>query len=59
MCASYVCAFWGDKCQLDRFMQLYAVERTKLEARKKGLQISEQTLQDGSIKLQIMEGASA
>ena len=50
---------WGDKCHLDRFLQLYAVERTKLEARKKGLQISEQTLQDGSIKLQIMEGASA
>ena len=50
---------WGDKAQLDRFLQLYAVERTKLEARKKGLQISEQTLQDGSIKLQIMEGAPA
>ena len=50
---------WGNQSQLDRFLQLYAVERTKLEARKKGLQISEQTLQDGSIKLQIMEGASA
>jgi hypothetical protein len=38
-------------------MQLYAVERTKLEARKKGYQISEQQLSDGSIKLQIREGA--
>jgi hypothetical protein len=47
---------WGDQKQLDRFLQLYAVERAKLEARKKGYQISEQTLTDGSIKLQIREG---
>jgi len=33
-----------------------AVEKCRLEARKKGMQVSEQTLQDGSVKLQIVEG---
>ena len=47
---------WGDQEQLDRFLQLYAVERTKLEARKKGYTVSEHSLQDGSIKLNIIEG---
>ena len=48
---------WGDRAHLDRFLQLYAVERAKLEARKKGYQVSEQALQDGSIKVQITQGA--
>ena len=48
---------WGEQAQLDRFLQLYAVEKGKLEARKKGYQVSEQALHDGSIKLQIIEGA--
>jgi len=47
---------WGDQRHLDKFLQLYAVEKAKLEARKKGFQVSEQALQDGSIKLQITEG---
>ena len=47
---------WGEKIQLDRFLQMYAVEVTKLESRKKGYQVSEQQLQDGSIKLQVIEG---
>ena len=47
---------WGDQQHLDRFLQMYAVERAKLEARKKGHQVSEQSLQDGSIKVQIIEG---
>jgi len=34
---------------------MYAVEATKIEARKKGLAFTEQTLGDGSIKLQILE----
>jgi hypothetical protein len=29
---------------------------TRLEARKKGCQVTEQALQDGSIRLQIIEG---
>jgi hypothetical protein len=48
---------WGDQQYLDRFLQLYAVEKAKLEARKKGYAVSEQSLNDGSIKLQIIEGA--
>jgi len=47
---------WGDQAQLDRFLQAYAVERVKLEARKKGYAVSEQTLADGSIRVQIVEG---
>jgi hypothetical protein len=47
---------WGDQEQLDRFLHLYAIEKAKLEARKKGYTVSEQSLQDGSIKLNIIEG---
>ena len=48
---------WGDPAtSLDRFLQIYAVERAKLGARKKGYAVSEQPLQNGSIKLQIIEG---
>jgi hypothetical protein len=47
---------WGEQAQLDRFVQAYAAERVRLEAQKKGYPITEQTLQDGSIKLQIVEG---
>lgn len=48
---------WGKEAELHRFLQSYAVEKAKLEARKKGYAISEQTLGDGSIKVQIIEGA--
>jgi len=48
---------WGEQAVLDRFLQMYAVERAKLEARKKGYVVSEQALQDGSIKVQITEQA--
>jgi hypothetical protein len=44
---------WGDPRQLERFLQAYAVERAKIEARKKGHVCQEQTLADGSIKLTI------
>jgi hypothetical protein len=47
---------WGKQAELDRFLQAYAVEKARLEAKKKGYQVSEQTLQDGSIRLQILEG---
>ena len=46
---------WGSPEHLDRFVQAYAVERAKLEARKKGYTVSEQSLEDGSIRLQIVE----
>jgi hypothetical protein len=49
----------GDPQQLDRFLQVYAVEKAKLEARKKGYTATEQTLVDGSIKLTIQVGGAA
>jgi hypothetical protein len=47
---------WGEEQQLHRFLQLYAVEKCRQEARKKGYGVVEQAQQDGSIKLQIVEG---
>jgi hypothetical protein len=47
----------GEEAQLQRFLQAYAVERCRLESQKKGEHLSEQRLQDGSIKLQIIEEA--
>jgi hypothetical protein len=44
---------WGDQTHLDRFLQAYAVEKAKIEARKKGHTVTEQPLADGSIKLTI------
>src|SRR6202790_1619564 len=36
---------WGEQQHLDRFLQAYAVEKAKLEARKKGYAVHEQALQ--------------
>jgi hypothetical protein len=44
---------WGDESQLHQFLQAYAVEKAKLEARKQGHSVHEQTLADGSIRVQI------
>lgn len=49
---------WGARQQLDRFLQSYAVEKTKLEARKQGHSVLEQPLEDGSVKLTIQAGAA-
>ena len=46
---------WGDQIHLSRFLQLYAVERAKIEAREKGYAVTEQARQE-LIKLQIIEG---
>jgi hypothetical protein len=48
---------WGDIAELHKFQQAYAVEMVRLQARKKGYVVTEQQLQDGSVKLQIQEGA--
>jgi hypothetical protein len=48
---------WGEQAHLDRFLQAYAVEKARLEARKNGYGFSEQALQDGSIRLTIREGS--
>ena len=50
---------WGDPKRLDEFMQAYAVERAKLEARKQGHAVTEQQLADGSIKVTVQVGGAA
>ena len=50
---------WGEQAQLDQFLQAYAVEKTKIEARRKGHSVAEQSLADGSIKLTVSVGGAA
>lgn len=45
---------WGQQQKLDQFLQAYACEKAKLEARKRGHAVNEQQLVDGSIRLQIV-----
>jgi hypothetical protein len=47
---------WGDQKHLGRLLQMYSVEKTKIEARKRGYSVSEQALQDGSIQVRVLEG---
>ena len=47
---------WGEPAELDKLLQAYAVEKAKLEARRHGYSVSEQLLEDGSIKLSIQVG---
>lgn len=49
---------WGKTAELDRFKQAYAIEKAKLEARRKGHNVVEQPLSDGSIKLTIRVGGA-
>jgi hypothetical protein len=44
---------WGEAQQLDRFKQAYAIEKTRIEAARKGHRITEQSQPDGSVKLTI------
>jgi hypothetical protein len=50
---------WGRQANFDRFMQFYAVEKAKIEARKRGHSVAEQDLPDGSIKVTIGVGGGA
>ena len=50
---------WGAQRHLDAFLQGYAVEKAKIEARRQGYACSEQQLQDGSIKLTVNVGGAA
>lgn len=50
---------WGDQRQLDRLLQAYAVEKAKIESRKKGHTVTEQPLADGSVKLTIQVAGGA
>ena len=47
---------WGDPAQLGRFLQAYALEKAKIEARKKGHTVTEHALSDGSVRLTIAVG---
>jgi hypothetical protein len=49
---------WGTQDRLDKFLQMYSVEKAKIEARKGGYTVTEQSLEDGGIKLQILERAA-
>jgi hypothetical protein len=44
---------WGDPEHLGRFLQAYAAEKARLEARRNGHTVTEQQLPDGSLKLTI------
>ena len=44
---------WGDHAVLENFLQMYAVEKAKIEARKLGHSVSEQQVSDGSICVRI------
>ena len=50
---------WGEQAHLDGFLQTYAVEKAKIEARRKGHSVTEQSLVDGSIKLTIQVAGGA
>jgi hypothetical protein len=50
---------WGEQSHLDAFLQGYAVEKAKIEARRKGRICTEAQLSDGSIKLTISVGGAA
>ena len=50
---------WGDEKHLHRFTQMYTVEKSTLEARRKGYSVVEQTLRDGSVKLTLNAGGVA
>ena len=50
---------WGEQQELDRFMQAYAVEKAKIEARKQGHSVRERKLTDGSIRLRIQVSGGA
>ena len=50
---------WGDRKELDKFLQAYAAEKVKIESRRKGHAVTESQLADGSIKLTIQVGGFA
>lgn len=50
---------WGDPAELGQLLQMYAVEKAKLEARRRGHSVVETPLQDGSVKLVVSVGGIA
>jgi len=50
---------WGRQEHLDRLLQGYAIEKARIEARKRGHSVIEQPLSDGSVKLTITVGGAS
>ncbi len=51
---------WGEQSRLDAFLQAYAVEVVKAQSRRKGHTVTEQALEDGSIRLTVgVQGGAA
>ena len=50
---------WGEQRHLNSFLQGYAVEKAKIEARRKGHSVTETSLQDGSIRVTVHVGGAA
>ena len=50
---------WGRQEELNKFLQAYAVEKARIEARKKGHRVSEAKLEDGSIRVIVHVGGAA
>jgi hypothetical protein len=50
---------WGEQKHLNAFLQAYAVEKARIEARKKGHSVSETKLEDGSIRVTVRVGGAA
>jgi hypothetical protein len=50
---------WGLQEHVDRFLQAYALEKARLEARKRGHDVVEQALPDGSVKLTVTVGGAS
>ena len=49
---------WGNESRLHRFLQTYTVEKTRIEARKQGYGMTEQSLPDGSVRLTVAVGGA-
>jgi hypothetical protein len=47
---------WGADVELHKLLQAYAVEKARIEARKRGYTVTEQSLPDGSIQLKVQLG---
>lgn len=50
---------WGSQSRLNEFLQAYAVEKAKIEAKRKGHRVTEQTLENGAIKLTVKIGGAS
>ena len=49
---------WGEQLHLNKFLQAYAISKATIEAHKLGHSVTEQQLEDSSIKLTIQVGGA-